>query len=51
MTAFASAALLALVIWMDAADLSAESAAWIMAGVLGALAIVYVGAWAWRQAT
>jgi hypothetical protein len=41
-TALATAGLLALVLWMDAADLSAESATWIIAGVLVALAISYL---------
>jgi hypothetical protein len=40
MTALATFGLLALVVWMDAADATAETAAWVMAGVLAGIALV-----------
>jgi|RhiMetdeSRZDD1v2_1073273.scaffolds.fasta_scaffold5148681_2 hypothetical protein len=48
MTALGTAGLLALVIWMDAANVSAESAAWISAGLLVVLAISYLVVRVWR---
>jgi hypothetical protein len=48
MTAVATFGLLALVVWMDAADATAETAAWVMAGVLVAMGVVGVAAWARR---
>jgi hypothetical protein len=40
MTAVSTLALLALVVWMDAVDASAETAAWVMAGLLVAIGVV-----------
>ena len=48
MTALATLCLLALVVWMDAADATAETAAWVMAGVLAGIAVVGLVARAWR---
>jgi hypothetical protein len=48
-TAVATMCLLALVVWMDAADVSAEAAAWITAGVIGAVAVVGLAGWALRR--
>jgi hypothetical protein len=48
MTALATFGLLALVVWMDAADATAETAAWVMAGVLAGIAVVGLVASAWR---
>jgi hypothetical protein len=39
-TALATLVLLALVLWMDAADATAETAAWVIAGVLIAMGVV-----------
>jgi hypothetical protein len=40
MTALATLGLLGLVVWMDGVDASAETAAWVIAGVLVAMAVV-----------
>jgi hypothetical protein len=48
MTALATFGLLALVVWMDAADATAETAAWVMTGVLAGIAVVGLVASAWR---
>jgi hypothetical protein len=40
-TALATLGLLALVVWMDAADVSAETAAWITAGLLAGIGVVW----------
>ena len=42
MTALATLGLLALVVWMDAADVSAETAAWVMAGLLAGIGVVWL---------
>jgi hypothetical protein len=47
MTALATFGLLALVVWMDAADATAETATWIIAGVLVGIGAVGLVAWAW----
>jgi hypothetical protein len=48
MTGLAALGQLALVVWMDAADASAETAAWVMAGLLIGIGAVGLVAWAWR---
>jgi hypothetical protein len=48
MTALATFGLLALVVWMDAADATAETAAWVMAGVLAGIVVVGLVGRAWR---
>jgi hypothetical protein len=48
MTGLAALGLLALIIWMDAVDLSAETATWIIAGVLVGIGAVGLVVWAWR---
>jgi hypothetical protein len=47
-TALATLSLLGLVVWMDGADVSAETAAWVMTGVLAGIAVVGLVASAWR---
>jgi hypothetical protein len=47
-TALATLGLLALVVWMDAADKSAEFAGWVIAGLLVAMGVAGLVAWAWR---
>jgi hypothetical protein len=46
LTGLATFALLALIVWMDAIDLSAETAAWIIAGLLVGLGAVGLVVWA-----
>lgn len=48
MTALATLGLLALVVWMDAADATAETATWVIAGLLVAMGVVGLVVWAQR---
>jgi hypothetical protein len=50
-TASATLGLLALVVWMDLADLSAETAFYVTAGLLVALGAIGVLYWVWRGAS
>jgi hypothetical protein len=47
-TALATLSLLALVVWMDATDRSAETATWVIAGLLVAMGVVGLVVRAWR---
>jgi hypothetical protein len=50
-TAVATLGLLALVVWMDLADLSAETAFYVTLGLLIALGVIGVVYWVWRGAS